>query len=216
MGTRIKKFFSKFAAKIILALEILISFALRVPSLIEFYYVGFSITGSQSELCLGLDFEASMIMNRYFRLTKGFNSIFEKNILFKRKSNEEVLFATNLKNIHLFGFFIVIAWQFVSYIWILYHLRNHNDSMFKKNILDKHTLIQRKKTNIVTFYGQLFNFIMEMAFIFGLFIVFNFTIVENSLIPICMLITSSIYSMVEFFTSPEMKRVYWKNIWFRL
>ena len=145
-----------------------------------------------------------------------FNSIFEKNILFKRKSNEEVLFATNLKNIHLFGFFIVIAWQFVSYIWILYHLRNHNDSMFKKNILDKHTLIQRKKTNIVTFYGQLFNFIMEMAFIFGLFIVFNFTIVENSLIPICMLITSSIYSMVEFFTSPEMKRVYWKNIWFRL
>ena len=54
------------------------------------------------------------------------------------------------------------------------------------------------------------------AFIFGLFIVFNSTFVENSLIPICMLITSSIYSMVEFFTSPEMKRVYWKNIWFRL
>ena len=61
-----------------MALEILISFALRVPSLIEFYYVGFSITGSQSELCLGLDFEASMIMNRYLKFAE--NKIRKKNM----------------------------------------------------------------------------------------------------------------------------------------
>ena len=95
--------------------------------------------------------------------------------------------------------------EMIIYIRLYYTLWNHDEGMKNKITFDD--LRQRKRKNIITLSGQVISFFVE--FLVSLVIIaniFNQNLVDESLLPIVSITSTSVISIAQLWTSHELKR----------
>ena len=103
---------------------------------------------------------------------------------------------------HLF-----IPLELFIYMRIIYHLWKHDKENFQHKIITESTRQERNRKNVITLKGQVICFVIEMAFAIYLFIhTANFSFAEASVMPISLIIGSTIISIVQISSSHEMMR----------
>ena len=99
----------------------------------------------------------------------------------------------------------MVVGEMIIYIRLCYTLWNHDEGMKNKISLDD--LRQRKMKNIITLSGQVISFFVEIFIsVLPFATIFNQNLVDASFFPISFIISTSIISIVQLWTSHELKR----------
>ena len=103
---------------------------------------------------------------------------------------------------HLF-----IPLELFIYMRIIYHLWKHDKENFQHKIITESMRQERNRKNVITLRGQVICFVIEMAFAIYLFIhTANFEFADASVMPITIIIASTIISIVQISSAHEMMR----------
>ena len=101
--------------------------------------------------------------------------------------------------------------ELVIYMKLCYSLWKHDQGMKDKISDDDFRL--RKKKNIITLTGQVISFFTEFfASLLLILVMHNDLMVNASLVPIVRILSATVISISQFWTSHELKR-YLKNKW---
>ena len=101
----------------------------------------------------------------------------------------------------------LILGELVIYLWIIYHLWNHDKKNFQDKIITNHMRKERNQKNIITLKGQVCTFLIEFAFTIYISIhARNFALVDPSAMAISLTICSTTISVVQILSSHEMMR----------
>ena len=97
----------------------------------------------------------------------------------------------------------MVASEMIIYIRLCYVLWNHDEGM--KDKISSDDLRQRKRKNIISLSGQVITFFVE--FLFPLYaMAFGQNLIDVSIFPILFITSTSIISVVQLWTSHELKR----------
>ena len=97
----------------------------------------------------------------------------------------------------------MVVGEMIIYIRLCYTLWNHDEGM--KNKISCDDLRQRKRKNIISLSGQVITFFVES--LLSLYaIVFSQNLIDVSILPILFITSTSIISVVQLWTSHELKR----------
>lgn len=136
-----------------------------------------------------------------------------------------ILFCTNvITHIHtpvkflrggiiIIGQLIIIG-ELIVYLWLLYQLRIHDKQKRKENIITSDIYLERKRKNVITLYGQMASFVVEI--VMSTYVIFhaliNQSITDPSVMTINTIATFTVIALTQFFTSHELRR-FVKEIW---
>ena len=97
----------------------------------------------------------------------------------------------------------MVAGEMIIYIRLCYVLWNHDEGM--KDKISSDDLRQRKRKNIISLSGQVITFFVES--LLSLYaIAFSQNLIDVSIFPILFITTTSMISVVQLWTSHELKR----------
>ena len=97
--------------------------------------------------------------------------------------------------------------EFIIYIWIIFHLWKHDRQVHQSGVITEHMKKERNQKNVVTLVGQIASFSVEIAFgIYTSIHVSNLSHIDSSVMPIFVIVGSTVISVVQICTSHEMKR----------
>ena len=95
--------------------------------------------------------------------------------------------------------------EIIIYIRLCYVLWNHDEGM--KNKISSDDLRQRKRKNIISLSGQVISFFVEIFIsVLPFATIFNQNLVDASIFPVVFITSTSIISVVQLWTSHELKR----------
>ena len=100
----------------------------------------------------------------------------------------------------------MVAGEMIIYIRLCYVLWNHDEGMKDKISFDD--LRQRKRKNIISLSGQVITFFVEFLISMYVLAIYQnlFDLSELSIFPILYIASTSIISVVQLWTSHELKR----------
>ena len=98
----------------------------------------------------------------------------------------------------------MVAGEMIIYIRLCYVLWNHDEGMKNKITFDD--LRQRKRKNIISLSGQVITFFVELLFPLFAIMTFSQNLIDVSFFPILFITSTSIISVVQLWTSHELKR----------
>ena len=98
----------------------------------------------------------------------------------------------------------MVAGEMIIYIRLCYVLWNHDEGMKDKISFDD--LRQRKRKNIISLSGQVITFFVELLFPLFAIMTFSQNLIDVSFFPILFITSTSIISVVQLWTSHELKR----------
>ena len=102
---------------------------------------------------------------------------------------------------------VMIIVELGIYVWIIWHLKRHDDDNVKMKIITEHMRQERHQKNVITLKGQAAGFIVEMAYVTYVAIhSTNFSLVDPSIMPISQIIAATTISVAQLLASHEMKR----------
>ena len=102
---------------------------------------------------------------------------------------------------------VVVIGELVIYLWILYHLYKHDKQKHEEGVITNDMVIERKQKNVITLYGQIASFVVEIVLSIYIIIHVSVTsITDPSIFPITNIVTFTIIALTQFFSSHEMKR----------
>ena len=97
--------------------------------------------------------------------------------------------------------------EFIIYIWIIFHLWKHDRQVHQSGVITGHMKKERNQKNVITLVGQISSFSVEIAFgIYTSIHVSNSSRIDSSVMPIFVIVGSTVISLVQICTSHEMKR----------
>ena len=133
--------------------------------------------------------------------------------ILKGISNENIQDGKGLINFTGFVWLALIIVEAVCYVRIFRYI-SHHDKKIGSKVLSQAVLQQRKSRNVITFGGQVITFCLTfVAYILASFILNRseeFLGIEPAAYPLGIIFVSAARTMIQFFTSPEMKRYYLK------
>ena len=101
----------------------------------------------------------------------------------------------------------LVLLELLIYLWIIYHLWKHDKENCEQNVITQQMRSQRNQKNIITLKGQVITFVIEIVyFIYIAVHTFNSAFVDASVMPISLMIISTVTSVVQILTSHEMMR----------
>ena len=100
----------------------------------------------------------------------------------------------------------MVVGEMIIYIRLCYTLWNHDEGMKNKITFDD--LRQRKRKNIISLSGQVITFFVEFLISMHLIVINQnlFDLSDVSIFPILFITSTSIISVVQLWTSHELKR----------
>merc|ERR1711893_297630 len=103
---------------------------------------------------------------------------------------------------------LMIIGELIIYLWLLYQLRIHDKQKREENIITSDVYLERKRKNVITLYGQMASFIVEI--VMSTYVIFhaliNQSIADPSVMTINTIVTFSVIALTQFFTSHELRR----------
>ena len=86
----------------------------------------------------------------------------------------------------IFGQLIIIG-ELVIYLWLIYHLRMHDKQKHQQGIITSSMVYERKRKNVITLYGQITSFVVEivLSIYIMIHVSVNQSIVDPSVFPYC-------------------------------
>ena len=110
---------------------------------------------------------------------------------------------------------IFIAFEFIAYIIIFWHLHKYNKDLKKEGQknrlgLSNEVIAKRKRCNVISFGGQFASFIIEIvgAITFHVLLEFHSSNAKNGYIPVVLITCGAILTIAFFIASPELRRFY--------
>ena len=101
----------------------------------------------------------------------------------------------------------LVVVEFIIYIWIIFHLWKHDRQVHQSGVITEHMKKERNQKNVITLVGQIASFSVEIAFgIYTSIHVSNLSHIDSSVMPIFVIVGSTVISVVQICTSHEMKR----------
>ena len=109
---------------------------------------------------------------------------------------------------------VIITGELVIYLWLLYHLRLHDVKTHQEGVITAKMVSERKRKNVITLYGQITSFVVEivLSIYIMIHVSFNQSIVDPSVFPISNIVSFTIVALAQFFTSHDMRR-FVKETW---
>ena len=102
---------------------------------------------------------------------------------------------------------IMIILELSIYLWIIWHLKKHDDVNCKNKIITEQMKRERHQKNVITLKGQAAGFVVEMAYVTYVAVhSSNFSLVDSSIMPISQIIGATTISVAQLLASHEMKR----------
>ena len=102
-------------------------------------------------------------------------------------------------------FQLLFVGEIIIYIKLYFTLRKHDEGM--KDLISTNDLRQRKRKNIISLSGQVISFFVEFfTSLYVLGIIFNQDFSDASLAPIVKIVSTSIVSISQLWTSHELRR----------
>ena len=99
------------------------------------------------------------------------------------------------------------------YVYLYQHLSDNDRKIEERGGLPKEEIFRRRKRNILTLYGQSFAFCIEAGFGFFFFMIqTRHNMDEFFMEPILVLVISTVISVAQFWSSPDLKRFYFPNM----
>ena len=103
---------------------------------------------------------------------------------------------------------VLIIGEFGIYLWLIYHLRLHDKQIHQTGIITATMVLERKRKNVITLYGQITSFVVEI--VLSIYIIIhvsvNQSIVDPSVFPISNIGSFTIIALAQFLTSHDMRR----------
>ena len=102
---------------------------------------------------------------------------------------------------------LLILGEISIYVWLIYKLCKHDKMSLKDGIITELTKRERNQKNVITLFGQVTSFFVE--FIVTVYIMVHITnnsSLDPSVMPISLIIASTLIAISQIVTSHEMKR----------
>ena len=98
--------------------------------------------------------------------------------------------------------------------WRLYQLRLHDKQKYQEGIITSDMVLERKRKNVITLYGQTASFVVEI--VMSTYVIFhaliNQSISDPSIMTINTIVSFTAIALTQFFTSYETRR-FVKDVW---
>ena len=101
----------------------------------------------------------------------------------------------------------LILLELLIYLWIIYHLWKHDKENCEQKVITQQMRNQRNHKNIITLKGQIITFVIEIVYFLYIAVhTFDSAFVDASVMPMSLIIISTVTSVVQILTSHEMMR----------
>ena len=101
----------------------------------------------------------------------------------------------------------LILGEFLIYVWLLYQLWKHDKTSHNDGIITELTKKERNQKNVITLYGQVTSFFVEYIIcIYVIVHITNKSSLDPSIMPVSLIVASTLVAISQFVTSHEMKR----------
>ena len=100
------------------------------------------------------------------------------------------------------------------YLWLLYQLHIHDKQIYQEGIITSAMVLERKRKNVITLYGQVASFVVEI--VMSIYVIIHAliypSITDPSVMTINSIVTLTAIALTQFFTSHDMRR-FVKEVW---
>ena len=109
---------------------------------------------------------------------------------------------------------MMIIGELMIYLWLLYQLRIHDKQIYQEGIITSTMVLERKRKNVITLYGQVTSFVVEI--VMSIYVIIHAliypSITDPSVMTINSIVTFTAIALTQFFTSHDMRR-FVKEVW---
>ena len=98
----------------------------------------------------------------------------------------------------------LIIKEVLIYLWIIFHLWKHNTENHLLGIITQHMKKECNQKNVITLFGQVATFVVEITFsIHAVIHASDIIVVDSSVMPIIQIVASTVVSIIQLLTSQE-------------
>ena len=103
---------------------------------------------------------------------------------------------------------MMIIGELTIYLWLLYQLRIHDKERYQEGVITTDMVKERKRKNVITLYGQMASFVVEIVMSFYVMIhaLIYPSITDPSVFTINSIVSLTMIALIQFFTSHDMRR----------